>query len=364
MTTYNTVVNDEALFAELDFDVVVLDEASLIKNPFSQWTSAINKLNFSFMVAMTGTPFENSVSDLWSITNALKKDFLGEWRTFQTEFLQTPLDQIPNSSHEKIESQISKIMLRRLKENVLTELPPIVQVYTPITMMERERRTYLNLENDIKDNLTSREVAFKKISDLRKFTSHPFMMDGSLVAETLENIRAVSGKFQHLIALIEGANKNDKILVFANNIDIIHTFTTLFENDFDIKTFKIDGTVASRLRQNVLDTFSKVKGKSILFLNPKTAGMGLNIIAANHVIHYSRQWNPALENQATARAYRNGQEKTVFVHYLYYADSIEERIHERLHTKTNVSNLLIQPTFSGEADDLFFEQLMEETHGK
>ena len=111
-----------------------------------------------------------------------------------------------------------------------------------------------------------------------------------------------------------------------------------------VSCFKIDGTVPAQTRQAVIDEFSDVEGSAILFLNPLTAGMGLNITSANHVIHYSRQWNPALEEQATARAYRNGQEKSVNVYYLYYLDSVEETIHSRLATKTEVAEGVVRIT--------------------
>jgi len=359
LTTYSTLVSDEALFVKMSFDAIVLDEASLVKNPFSQRTKTINKLNYSFAIAMTGTPFENSLSDLWSISNILKNDFLGSWRNFQNEFLQDQLIDIPKAKIEAIEKRISKIMMRRLKEDVLSELPPKVDIFTPLTMMDEEKRLYLNLENDIKENLSNKEIAFKLISDLRKFTSHPLLHANSLSSAKFENIEKISGKFRHLLSLIKEASEQDKILVFANNIDIIEVYKNIFAEQLSISTFKIDGTIEITSRQEIIDDFSKVEGKAVLFLNPITAGMGLNITSANHVIHYSRQWNPALEAQATARAFRNGQKKTVFVHYLYYNDTIEQKVHDRLNTKSDISSSIIQPSITGNAEELFYEQLME-----
>ena len=122
----------------------------------------------------------------------------------------------------------------------------------------------------------------------------------------------------------------------------------------------MDGTVPPEQRQNVIDKFSGVGGAALMFLNPVTAGMGLNITSANHVFHYSRQWNPALEEQATARAYRNGQKNSVNVYYLYYANTIEETINDRITIKNAVASNLIKPTFIDiKEDELIFKLFKE-----
>ena len=121
---------------------------------------------------------------------------------------------------------------------------------------------------------------------------------------------------------------------------------------FQCQTFSIDGRVENNERQNIIDNFSSEDSFSVLILNPKTAGMGLNITSANHVIHYSRQWNPSLEEQATARAWRNGQDKTVNAYYMFYVDTIEEVIHHRLQQKREIAEIVITPSDEKDIADL------------
>lgn len=342
LSTYNTITQDATLFENLEFDVVILDEASLIKNPLSERTAAIKSLNRRFSIAMTGTPFENSAIDLWSVTDFLTQNFLGDLGYFKSIY--GNISELNNSKIEQLEKLISPIMLRRKKEDVLKDLPVKNDIFTPITMTQEERKKYNSLENEIKENLEDQEIALKLISELRKFTCHPLHYSNLLEGSTFQELRKASNKFSHLCSIIENTNKNEKILVFENYILPIDIFSKLIGEYYNIPTYKIHGGVPSSERQAVIDDFSQKISKSILFLNPKTAGMGLNIVAANHVVHYSRQWNPALEQQATARAYRNGQDKSVFVYYLYYEESIESRIHERLKLKEDVSETLVQTT--------------------
>jgi SNF2 family DNA or RNA helicase len=136
-----------------------------------------------------------------------------------------------------------------------------------------------------------------------------------------------------------------KVLVFTEYLDMIDMMQSVFQSHYiNTSVFRIDGRVETGRRQTTIDEFSGVAGFAIMILNPKVAGMGLNITAANHVIHYTRQWNPALEEQATARVYRNGQRKGVNVYYLFYSDTIEETIDNRLRAKSALSGEVIQTT--------------------
>jgi SNF2 family DNA or RNA helicase len=144
--------------------------------------------------------------------------------------------------------------------------------------------------------------------------------------------------------LHEIAVKKEKVLIFTEYLQMIDTLKRILEAHYHLEVLTIDGRIPMADRQNNIDRFSEKEGFAIMVLNPKTAGMGLNITAANHVIHYTRQWNPALEQQASARAYRNGQKKGVNIYYLYYADTIEETIDERLRSKMMLSGEVITET--------------------
>ena len=227
-------------------------------------------------------------------------------------------------------------------------------------MSPKERMRYIQLETEIKENINDKAVALKLIIELRKFTSHPGLQDGSLFELDIVQLKAASNKFSHLCSIIENTNNNEKILVFENFVDPITKFTEIIKDHYGIPCFEIHGKVQDR--QDVIDKFSNEISKCILFLNPKTAGMGLNIVAANHVVHFSRQWNPALESQATARAWRNGQQLPVLVYYLYYEDTIESRITHRLELKESISTDLIQVSDRGEdINDFYFETYLDTT---
>lgn len=345
ITTYGTIVNDIRLFKNLFFDIAVFDEASLVKNPESRRVKAVEDLTYGCGIAVTGTPFENSFMDLWSVTNVVSPDFLGQKDRFIETYVAQGLDQLSVTDIEKIESKIRPILLRRMKSEVLEQLPKRLDIHKPLTMNASERREYETLSELIRQNKNDKSSAFRLIAQLRKFSAHPLMMGHDIDNARFSDLILASAKFAFLASTLEKVIRSkEKALIFANHIKLLTKFVSCFSEEFDVSCFKIDGTVPAQTRQAVIDEFSDVEGSAILFLNPLTAGMGLNITAANHVIHYSRQWNPALEEQATARAYRNGQEKSVNVYYLYYLDSVEETIHSRLATKTEVAEGVVRAT--------------------
>lgn len=362
ITTYTTVTNDVALFKHLNFDLVVFDEASLLKNPDSLRTQAVNQLNFGTAIAVTGTPFENSMMDLWSITNVIWKDFLGTREKYSEMYVKNGLSQLDKKSLEEVEFALKPILLRRMKEEVLTDLPPKIDIYKPLTMGPEELIGYQRIESAIKNSLGHQTHAFSLISDFRKYSAHPFLVENKLSIATIDELRTASSKFDFLETLLKQvANKKEKALVFANHIALIDSLKKIFNSTYGWPTFKVDGTIPAEDRQTTIDEFTKTVGPAFLFLNPVTAGMGLNITSANHVVHYSRQWNPALEAQATARAYRNGQAKNVNVYYLYYAQSIEETIHNRIFLKQDVASNLIRATTEYQSEEQMIIDLLHES---
>uniref|UniRef100_UPI0040476B36 DEAD/DEAH box helicase n=1 Tax=Yoonia sp. TaxID=2212373 RepID=UPI0040476B36 len=358
ITTYATVSNDESLFDELKFDVLVCDEASLLKNPESKRAKAINALNYRFSIAITGTPFENSLMDLWSLTNIVSKNFLGTYESFRSRYHGVKLDEISVLDIKALESSVNEIMLRRLKSEVLDDLPDKIDIYIALTPNDSETFIYNHLIDEIKASSDGSALAL--ISHLRKFTAHPYLYGNDILSRRFSEMREASAKFNHLSKIIESVIfAGEKALVFANHKDLLEGMRQEFAQQFRIPCFKIDGTVSVAERQSVIDAFEAAKGSSVLFLNPITAGMGLNITAANHVVHFSRQWNPALEQQATARSFRNGQTKSVNAYYLFYANTIEEVIHERLNIKQNLSSSIITPSVDQEVDALYLELIKE-----
>jgi SNF2 family DNA or RNA helicase len=364
ITTYTTVANDAALFNHLNFDLVIFDEASLLKNPDSLRTKAANRLNFGTAIAVTGTPFENSMMDLWSITNVISRDYLGSRDKYSEKYVKNGLSNLEKNSVGEVEQLLQPILLRRMKEAVLTDLPPKIDIYKPLTMGEDEESCYQRLENTIRNTQGPSTHAFTLISDFRKFSAHPLLYENRMKVATIDELRLASSKFMFLESLLKQvAHKKEKALIFANHIALIDSFKRIFNSTYGWATYKVDGTIPVEDRQSVIDVFSNAPEAAFLFLNPVTAGMGLNITSANHVIHYSRQWNPALEEQATARAYRNGQLKNVNVYYLYYANSIEETIHNRIFLKQKVASNLIRATAEYLSEEQMIFDLLQETKG-
>ena len=358
ISTYSTLVNDLSLFEELNFDLLVCDEASLLKNPHSNRTEAINKLKYAFSILVTGTPFENSLTDVWSITNILEKEFLGPEAQFFKKYGSLPLNELNGADLSKIQKHIEPIMLRRLKEEVLDDLPEKLDIHTALNPKPSELEGYQAIVDEIKLAENSKTLAL--IAYLRKFTSHPALYEGNILEISFDEMAKQSTKFTHTAQLVrEILKKKEKVLIFANHVNLLTAMKNTLAQHFQAPCFKIDGSVEIKERQNVIDGFEQIETGAILLLNPITAGMGLNITAANHVIHFSRQWNPALEAQATARAFRNGQTKSVNAYYLYYANTVEEIIHERINLKSDISKAIIKPFYSGNDDDLYLQALEE-----
>lgn len=363
VTTYSTVVNDLTLFKKLFFDIAVFDEASLVKNPDSQRTKALEDLSYGCAIAITGTPFENSMMDLWSISNLVVPDFLGKKDEFRKRFVSPGVQELQEADIEFVEEKIRPILLRRMKSEVLTDLPEKIDIFKPLTMGPKEQTAYDEIEGRVRDEAADRAVALALISHLRKFTSHPLLASSYFSSATFEELVENSSKFAFLAASLEKVLLvNEKALIFANHVQLLDKFVECFAARYGVKCFKIDGSVSPLMRQQVIDEYSAIDGSAFLFLNPITAGMGLNITSANHVFHYSRQWNPALEEQATARAYRNGQTLNVNVYYLYYSKSIEEIIHERIMIKTDIAEGVVRRTQNlPSEDELFYELIRSDT---
>ena len=352
ITTYSTITNDLSLFQEIFFDLAVFDEASLLKNPDSMRTQAINQVSCGCSIAITGTPFENSMMDLWSISNVVSADFLGSRESFTREYVAQGVQELEQFEIDEVEELVRPILLRRMKSEVLKDLPSKIDIYKPLSMGERERKNYEALEQSIRESKHDKAKALALISHLRKFSAHPLLSSGQIDGATFEEMINASSKFSYLATALKTIKlANEKALIFANHVALLDKLVDCFSLALDIPCWKIDGSVADR--QSVIDDFTATESAAFLFLNPITTGMGLNITAANHVFHYSRQWNPALEEQATARAYRNGQEKEVNAYYLYYSDSVEQTIHERIMTKSEIAGDVIKRTqFSADEDEL------------
>ncbi len=348
VTSYSMIINDQYLFNKIEWELIIADEASLLKNPDSERRIALSKLNRRIFIAMTGTPIENSLLDLWSLVDLISPGYFGTKEDFSNRYIRKSIERtLAESDLAEIKNQLNYLLIRRKKEDVLDSLPPRIDIHQALEMSVLEAEEYENRRQlvNAQVNNNSFNSIFPLIQDLRQFTTHPLInkmnIEDLIKIDFSEHIKS-SNKLARLFELLNEISKTgEKVLIFTEYIKMIDLLSDLIRKKYSCNVYNIDGRIETVNRQIAIDEFSNSIGFSVLVLNPKTAGMGLNITAANHVIHFTRQWNPALEEQASARAYRNKQTKPVNIYYLYYINSIEEFIDLRLRQKSNLSSEII-----------------------
>lgn len=356
ITTYSMIINDQYLFNKIKWGTIILDEASLIKNPNSERKISLNSIDAEFKIAMTGTPVENSLTDLWSVCDFVLPGYLGTIESFGAKYIKSSIERtIGESDLDSLRNDVSFIMLRRKKEDVLNSLPEKIDIHQALLMNKTEASLYNAERESILSKMSAENSAniLTMIQNLRQYTTHPFLISGeSLITAPIASLKQESSKFARTIEIIDEIKiKKEKVIIFTEYLQMIDAFKRVLQENYSLEIFTIDGRVDISERQKRIDQFSTDEGFGIMILNPKTAGMGLNITAANHVIHYTRQWNPALEEQASARSYRNRQIRNVNIYYLYYVNTIEELIDARLRAKSTLSGEVIAATDEISIDD-------------
>ncbi len=340
---YTVMSSDIEMLVSVDVSLLVFDEASLLKNPDSARSMAASRINAHSKITMTGTPVENNLLDIWSLSNIVCPGYLGTKEDFMGRYVERDIQSTLDNDLSGLENNISQIMIRRMKEDILDDLPEKIDIHQPVIMPIQERTEYEQITSEIRNaDIGGGANVLMEITKMQKFTSHPVLTDEIPSAHNLKQLLKRSAKLERLFELLEEISaRREKVLIFANHHSAIDLLKSSIKEKFGITALNIDGRIDTIERQNTIDIFSAIEGFAVLVLNPKTAGMGLNITSANHVIHYSRQWNPALEEQATARAFRNGQTKDVNAYYLFYVDTIEEIIDQRLRLKKELANNVV-----------------------
>jgi SNF2 family DNA or RNA helicase len=330
---YSCAVSDSGLLTMIHWDMLVLDEAQNIKNPKAKRTKAVKQIKCDIPLAVTGTPFENHMTDIWSLVDFVMPKFLGTLYQFESTFT----DSI--DSAVALEKLITPLMLRRKVKEVAKDLPERIDIPQSIIMREEEAMLYEESRTSEEPMEELKNMQLAKIQKLRTFCTHPCVYDTFYSASDPTEI---STKYKRLCEILEEIfMSNEKVIIFTSFKRMIELMNTDIKGRFNVYTNYIDGSVAASERQRIVDEFSMVEGSGALILNPKAAGAGLNITCANHAIHYNLEWNPAVEDQASARIYRRGQDKTVFVYRLYYADTIEEIINDKIQSKRALSDTAI-----------------------
>lgn len=357
ISTYETVVIDVSLFSSFQWSWFICDEAQAIKNPNSQRRISLATVLRERTALLTGTPVENSLLDLWSLVDFANPGILGTITRFQEDFPET--EELAQNSAGRLRRYTEPIILRRMVTDVAGDLPERINIELPIALDDDLQQHYREVRQE---TLAEYAVAGGLIATLRLqlLCAHPRLnrsyIDWNNIEHThvtnSEIFRLRTAKVDRTIDLLKEAFGNkSKVLVFSlfNSVgDILFNAGNSFP---EVYWNVINGSTPQNSRQEIIDDFSAYKGAGCLILNPKAAGAGLNITAATVVIHFTPVWNPALEAQASARAHRRGQIAPVTIYQLYYTDTVEQVMMERLLWKRNLGNA-ITPVTARDKDDL------------
>lgn len=358
LTNYESLRISQLNFCAVEFDVVALDEAQKIKSPGTLVTNAAKALKCNFKIAMTGTPVENSLLDLWCIMDFCVPGLLGNAKAFAAQY-QNPLKKEDTdivALGNKVHDKLGVYFMRRLKKDAAKDLPDKIELKEKVLMPPVQKEAYASVVNDYTSGIQPNMLV--TIMHLREVSEHPYLYDSTLLNHETDEIVDTSARLQATIKFLdEIKKKEEKVIIFVERKETQKMLQKLCLKRYGIITKIINGDTPSIVKRNMpnkqsrqssIDEFQAVDGFNVIIMSPVAAGMGLNVTAANHVIHYSRHWNPAKENQATDRAYRIGQTKDVFVYYPMAVrsdiKSFDETLDDLLSRKTSLATSTIFPT--------------------
>lgn len=341
ITSYPLIRRDIASYENINFYTVFIDEAQFIKNDSSLNAKSVKRLKAKHRFALTGTPIENSLSELWSIFDFIMPGYLHSHLKF-VEHYEKPILKDDKEALEDLHQHISPFILRRMKKDVLTELPDKFESKMLTDLTEEQRKVYLsylaNIRNDIHNELVeggldkTRMKILAALTRLRQICCHP--------STFLENYQGGSGKLDLLMELIpEGIANDHRILVFSQFTSMLRIIEEELK-DMNISYFYLEGSTPTEERNDIVKRFNNGEGK-VFLISLKAGGTGLNLIGADTVIHYDPWWNPAVEEQATDRVYRIGQQNKVHVLKLITKGTIEEKIFKLQRKKKELSELVV-----------------------
>jgi len=338
LTTYGTVRNDVEELSQYEFFFLILDESQYIKNSESKTYKTITGIRSQHRIVLTGTPIENSLSDLWAQMNFLNRGLLGSKNYFKQEFL-LPIERDKSTdASEKLQKLIQPFILRRTKEQVAKDLPSLTQETIVVEMTPEQSEFYeteksavrnVLLQNLQEDGLQkSTFFVLQALTRLRQIAIHPRLLDHESACE--------SGKFNDIIAMIGIlVAENHKILVFSSFVKHLNLLADEFKKEKWNYSLLTGQTTD---RKQVIEEFQENPEKKIFLISLKAGGVGLNLTAADYIFITDPWWNPAAEMQAISRAHRIGQDKKVFVYRFISENSIEEKIQKLQDKKSKLAN--------------------------
>ena len=342
ITSYGSLIRQPWLM-ETDWSMVVLDEAQAIKNPGARQTRAAKTLKSRVRLALTGTPVENRLGELWSLFDFICPGLLGSGAAF-TRFVRR-LEKQEHVSYAPLRRLVQPYILRRLKSDrrIIADLPDKTEVKAYCGLSRAQARLYeqavqaLAAQIATVDGIARRGAVLAFLMRFKQICNHPSLWLGDGAYHPAD-----SGKFARLQALAEEiAARQQKVLVFTQFQEMTAPLAAFLQAVFGRPGLVLHGATPVKARRGLVDRFQDEQGPPFFVLSIKAGGTGLNLTAASHVIHFDRWWNPAVENQATDRAYRIGQKKNVLVHKFICRGTVEEKIDAMIEDKLGLSNELL-----------------------
>ena len=340
IASYGLLVTEQEALASREWNIIVLDEAHTIKNRDTKMSQSAMTLKGKMRVALTGTPLQNRLSEIWNIFQFLDPGLLGSFQSFSERFI-VPIEKEGDRSRQKLlKKMVAPFLLRRTKNDVLSELPPKTEIVIPVELSEHERALYETLRREAEVTVAeagsqSAILALAEITRLRKAACNPRLIDSTLHVESSK-----MSVFMQLVANLRG--NHHRALVFSQ----FTSHLALVREKLDaegVDYLYLDGSTPALERAKLVEQFQK--GDMPLFLiSLKAGGLGLNLTAADYVIHLDPWWNPAIEDQASDRSYRIGQTKPVTVYRLIAADTIEDKILKLHARKKSLADALLEGT--------------------
>jgi SNF2 family DNA or RNA helicase len=362
ITTYGLLPRDLDALAAIDWTTVVLDEAQMVKNPATKAARAVRRLSAAQKLALTGTPVENRLSELWAILDAVNPGLLGSQKRFREEFATAIERNQSDEAAERLRHLTQPFVLRRTKADrrLLPDLPDKIEQIAYAQLTKEQATLYQGVVDQLLvdakelDGMQRRGRVLAALTRLKQICNHPAhaLKDGS----RLEGRSGKLNRFDELVS--ELLDLDERALVFTQFREMGDLLQTHLQNRFEFDAPFLHGGVARGRRDSMVANFQAGDGPPLLVVSLKAGGTGLNLTAASQVIHYDRWWNPAVEDQATDRAWRMGQRRTVNVHKLVCEGTVEERIGQVIDEKRAIANAVVG---SGEAwlSELSTDQLAD-----
>ena len=377
LTSYGTIRNDVDLLETIYFSGIIVDESQNMKNYYSQQTQAINRLKSQFRICLSGTPIENRLLELWSLFDFLNPGLLGNRGGFQRDFV-IPIERFQDQEAiDKLKLIINPFILRRVKsdKSIINDLPEKNEMKLFVELTEDQIKLYQELVNrtlqELKethdDKRKGKGLILGLLVKLKQICNHPYQflkkdLDSINMEENLKEIISKSKKLKRLVEMIdEIISNNEKALIFTQFTQMGDIIKKVLEKKLNLEILYFHGGVPEQKRKGIVERFQSesIESPPILVLSLKAGGTGLNLTQGTTVIHFDRWWNPAVENQATDRAYRIGQKSIVNVYKFISKGTIEEKIDLLLEEKKDLADKIVSTTGESWISDLEGEKLKE-----